>query len=275
MKNILQILIPIFFTFPILVNGQNIYSAIHLNDRENINNERVEKIIETNIFYNQSGKEVNKNIKYLNVNNRCVREDRFKNEELIARLFFEYDSISNLEISRTLERWNKIMGYSKEKAKYIYNKQNHLVKIEDVNGNNVMFRETRIIPNEKGHPTSMKVFNGKGEQFLGEEKAEYIYTQNKYISINYDLQGNEITRDTAIIDFRENYKFEDSKRGYNDKGDLIKSTRSTKEYFEYEYKYDERGNWKSQKAYKVKLNRREKGRRKLVRKYERRIDYKE
>ena len=275
MKNILQILVPIFFTFPVLVNGQNIYSAIHLNDKENINKEKVERIIETNTFYNQSGKEVKKNIKYLNVNNQCVREDRFKSDELIAKLSYEYDSISNLEISRTFERWNKIVVYSKEKSNYIYNKQNQLVRIEDVNGNNVMFRITKIVPNEKGHPISMKVFNGQDKQFSGEEKAEYIYKQNKYMSINYYLKGNEITRDTAIIDFRENHKFEDSKREYNDNGDLVKSTRSPKEYYQYEYKYDERGNWKSQKVYKIKLNKRGKGKGKLVSKYERRIDYKE
>ena len=60
MKIILQILIAIFLSFPILANGQNIYSAIHLNDKEKVNNEIAEKIIETNTFYNQSDKEVKK-----------------------------------------------------------------------------------------------------------------------------------------------------------------------------------------------------------------------
>lgn len=274
MKFILKILIAIFLSFPILANGQNIYSAIHLNDKERVNNEIAEKIIEINTFYNQSGKEVKKNIKYLNANNQCLREDRFKDEELVARLTYSYDSITNLETSRTFERWNKIMGYSKEKANYIYNDQNHLVRIEDVNANNFKFRETKIIPNEKGHPISMKVYNGNGEQFPGEEQAEYLYNQNKYISIQFDLEGNELSRDTAIIDFNENHKFNDPKNEYNDKGDLIKSIRNSTEYFIYEYKCDKTGNWKSQKIHKVTLTKKGKWKKKLNRKFLRKIEYK-
>ncbi len=274
MKIILQILIAIFLSFPILANGQNIYSAIHLNDKEKVNIEIAEKIIETNTFYNQSGKQVKKNIKYLNANNQCLREDRFEDEELIARLTYSYDSITNLVTSRTFERWNKIIGYTKEKANYIYNYQNHLVRIEDVNANNFKFRETKIIPNKKGHPISMKVFNGNEEQFSGEEQAEYIYNQNQYISIKLDLERMELSRDTAILDFNENHKFNDPRWEYNETGDLIKSIRNSTEYFIYEYKYDNFGNWKSQKIYKVKLNKRGKWKKKLDRKFQRKIEYK-
>src|SRR5687768_7695003 len=117
----LCLILPVTF-----INAQNIYSALHLNENREYKTAKPKKIVETNIFYNSSGKQVDKNVKTFDAAGMLLTEERFdENGNLQARLTYSNDTANKLTLTRIMERWTQL-GYSKETAFYTYERNNHL-----------------------------------------------------------------------------------------------------------------------------------------------------
>src|SRR5690606_18715637 len=98
------------------VRSQNIYTALHLNVNQDYHTQKPRKIIETNIFFNSSGKQVEKNVKTFDDAGMLLIEERFdENGFLKAKLTYLNDTVNRIILSRIYEVWSKF-GYMKETA---------------------------------------------------------------------------------------------------------------------------------------------------------------
>lgn len=245
--------------------GQNTFTAIHLNDGEEIRNKKAKTIDETNTFYSFGNKSIKINNKKFNKNNSILVEERFENDKLIARLTFEYDSINNIETSRIFERWHEKLGYSKETAKYFYDKNNFLVSVIEYSSKGIKFRETKIENDSIGNPVYLIVLDAN-EKTYGYEKSTYNYIKNERVETFFDANDKIIQSDTIPIYF--NYKYPTAI--YNELGDCMKTRDSETEY---EYKYDNFGNWLTMKIFDVRINKKGKFKRKIRTVFRRKIIY--
>lgn len=233
--------------------SQNIYSALHhdrpIDLREDSN---VSQIISTNTFYNPNGIEIHKEVSIINENRRLLSELRYDDTgKLEARLTFKYNSTKLKSLSRKFERWNTFSGYTSKITTYEYDDKGFLIKINDRNKNNVLFRQTFLKNNKNGHPIELKLEEINFD-FSGKEIAEYDYFNNIVKTKVIDGSGKVIASNKSQIDFSFN-KYPNSE--YNEMGDLIKSTN-----YEYEYKYDKHSNWTKKTIYKIVNGKREKNR---------------
>ena len=222
-------------------NSQNIYSALQHNRDEAIKGKVPTEIVEENIFYNSSGKEIKKNKKRLNSKKKVLLEERYNEAgKLEERLTYTYDSSGLHSLTRKFERWTNL-GYSSETAFYDYDSNWYLIRVTDKTDKGSVIQETVLRNNEKGNPTKLELFDGNGNIY-GHELATYDYEANKAYTEVQDSRGNSLSRDTLTIKFeiRSN-----TTSKYNDNGDVIESTK----HF-YEYEYDEFGNWTTMKIFK-------------------------
>src|SRR5690606_13576699 len=60
-----------------LAKSQNIFSALQLNAEREYKTKRPKKIVETNTFFNSSGKQVDKNIKIFDEAGMLLTEERY------------------------------------------------------------------------------------------------------------------------------------------------------------------------------------------------------
>jgi hypothetical protein len=121
-----------YFTFfSAIASSQNIYSALQLNENRDYKTARPKKIVETNTFYNSSGKQVDKNVKTFDEAGMLLTEERFdESGNLKAKLTYTNDTANKLKLTRTFERWTQF-GYSKETAFYTYDSNYNLTGITD------------------------------------------------------------------------------------------------------------------------------------------------
>jgi hypothetical protein len=234
--------------------SQNIFSALHLNEGREYKTKKPKKIFETNIFYNQSGKQVDKNILTFDESGMLLVEERFdENGALKTRLTYTNDTVNKLKLLRTMERWAHY-GYSKETAYYMYDSNKFLISIidKDVNGN--IITQSNIVCNEKGHPIELSLFDGNGNSF-GKEVANYLYKENKTFTSVISKDERVLSSDTIKISFKQAHLFNSDKEQFNANGDLIMWTRKnldgSETIFEEEYAYDSFGNCSEQRIYKV------------------------
>jgi hypothetical protein len=244
-------------------NSQNIYSALHLNDGREYRTRRPKKIIETNVFHNSNGKQVDKNIKIFDDAGMLLKEERYNEEgTLTARLTYSNDTVNRLKFSRTFERWNK-RGYSRETAFYYYDSSKFLVQILDGNENGKVYQTTEIICNERGLPIQLTLLDGNGSPF-GKEVATYSYEKNRVYTSVISNDGRVLSNDSLTIRVIKTNSLPDSTGTYNANGDLVlwesANLDGTKTIYEEEYDYDKWGNCIENKIYEVTIK--EKGKRK-------------
>ncbi|HET6995077.1 MAG TPA: hypothetical protein VFI06_08860 [Chitinophagaceae bacterium] len=249
--------------FSTITHAQNIYSALHLNDEREYKTARPKKILETNTFFNSSGKQVDKNIKTFDEAGMLLLEERYdESGTLKARLTYTNDTVNRLTLTRTFERWTQI-GYSKETAFYSYDSNKFLIATtdRDPNGNTLM--QTNLICNDKGHPIQLSLFDGNGNPY-GKEIATYLYEKNKVVTSVISNEGAVLSTDTIKISFKEASLFPSDREVYNSNGDLTSWTRrnldQTETIFEEEFTYDKFGNCTENIIYKVTVK--ENGKRK-------------
>ncbi|MFC6999967.1 hypothetical protein [Rufibacter roseus] len=258
---ILLTILPLYLS--LLSNGQNIYSALQHNRKEEIRNKVATQIIEENTFFNSNGKEINKNIKLLNEYNLVLVEERYGEDgKLKAKLTYEYDSTGLKSLWRKFERWNS-GRYSMETAFYEYDNKGYLIKTTDKNSQGNVIQQTLLLNNEKGHPIELQLLDGKGNSFCF-EYAKYDYDKNKAYTEVKSNSGNTLSSDTLSIEFNKQ-EIQEPGKEYNKQGDLIRTKGSVREYV-----YDEFGNWTLLKMHKL-----EKGKKKNNRVFKRKIKYKE
>jgi hypothetical protein len=225
--------------------AQNIYTALRLNTEKEYKTKMPKKIIETNTFYNSSGKKVDKNIKKLDLAGMIISEERFDEDgKLIARLTYSNDTTKRLKLSRTFERWSAL-GYQKETTFYTYDTNKCLIRSTDVDARGNIFQVSELSCNQNGYPIELLLYY-QGN-YMGSERANYIYAQNKVaVAVFSSNQSNALSMDTLTINFNQSnlYPTEDTK--YNENGDLIAWERKYKDgsiqLIEEEYVYDKYGN---------------------------------
>lgn len=237
------ILLLFFASFINSIYSQSIFSALHIDsDLELRKNILVSEITTEITFFNQNNIERKKEITSLNSKNKIITELRYDSEDnLKERLTRIHDSTGTKSISRKIERWHPIVGYSSETAFYDYDEKGFLIKVIDKNQNNKIIRETTIINNEKGNPIELKLKTDSNVDF-GIEIAEYDYLNNSVITKVFDKNGKIISTNNGKID----YSKKEENDIINEYGDVIKS-----EDYEYEFKYDKKGNWTTQVRYKI------------------------
>jgi hypothetical protein len=239
-----------------LVRSQNIYSALQLNAEREYKTQKPKKIIETNIFFNSSGKQVDKNIKTFDDAGMLLTEERYdENGILKSRLTYTNDTVHRIKMSRVFERWTQF-GYSKETAFYTYDKNFFLVGTSDKDANGNVIRQTNLVCNDKGHPIELLLFDVKGNPF-GKETATYLYDKNKVVTSVVANDGRVLSVDTVKINFTSASKFPGDNEVYNVSGDLTSWARrnlnGSETIFEEEYIYDNFGNCTENKIFKVSV----------------------
>ena len=235
-------------------NSQNIYSALQLNQDREYRTIKPKKIVETNIFYNTSGKQVDKNVKTFDEVGMLLMEERYDdNGPLKARLTYTNDTINRIKLSRTFERWNQF-GSSKETAFYSYDLNHFLIGTTDKDANQNILRQTDIVCNDKGHPIELSLFDGNGNLF-GKEIAAYLYDENKVITSVVSNEGKILSSDTIKISFKSASLFPNDIEVYNTNGDILnwtsKNFKGTETVYENEYVYDRFRNCTEERTYKV------------------------
>lgn len=252
-----------FITFILLLtlispiaNSQNIYSALQLNQDREYKTKKPKKIVETNTFYNTSGKQVDKNVKTFDEAGMLLMEERYDDEgTLKARLTYTNDTVNRLKLTRTFERWNQF-GFSKETAFYNYDTSHFLVSTIDKDANGNIIRQSDLVCNDKGHPIELSLFDGNGNSF-GKEVATYFYDINKVATSVVSNDGRTLSSDTTKINFKTASLFPSNGETYNANGDLInwtsKNFKGTATFYEEEYTYDSFGNCIENRIYKVTI----------------------
>jgi hypothetical protein len=267
------IVVLFFAAFATYSQAQNIYTAVHHQRKESLRAGKAKRIEEVNTYYGDNGSSTSKNIKILNKHNLMIQQESFENSKLVQRYKAAIDSLTGQKVWRTLERWHPVLGYNIEKAVYHYDSKGFHTGVTHYNASGQKVNETIIQVNEKGHPIELAVYDTEGNLLGGIERAQYLYEKNRYVSTVLSADGRELSKDTAVIDFEEDYRFQQPGKEFNPQGDLIKSHDTPEGYNWYEYKYDTHGNWLEEKKYEVKRNKNGKEKRKLVYVRTRKIEY--
>jgi hypothetical protein len=219
--------------------AQNIYSAIHLNDKYEINYQKpIKKIKLKSTFYNSKDTERQSETITLNNFYRVVSSERFnENDELIFKYENEFRNDS-LIVKTTTTRKIPLLGYEYTYSEFEYDSKNFLTKKTKFNNQNKVLETVTYENNDNGNPILLKINNGE----FGYEKAIYDYVNNSYTSLVYNSKDELISTDQNIW-LNYNKKFKEQK--INEFGDTIEDN-----YFLFKYKYDKFGNWTKQIRYK-------------------------
>lgn len=234
--------------------SQNIYSALQLNENRDYKTVRPKKIVETNTFYNSTGKQVDKNVKTFDDAGMLLIEERYDERgNRKTKLTYTNDTANKLKLIRIFERWSQL-GYSKETAIYTYDSNHNLTGLTDKDANGNIIRQTNLLINEKGHPIELALFDGNGN-LIGKETASYLYDKNRVITSVVANDGRVLSTDTIKISFLTAFMFPSDREAYNSNGDITKSTRRNLNgmvtEFEQEYSYDSYGNCTENRIYKL------------------------
>lgn len=153
---------PFINTSSQLAKSQNIYSALQLNQDREYKTKKPKKILETNTFYNTSGKQVDRNVKTFDDTGILLMEERYDDNGILrARLTYTNDTINRVKLTRTFERWSQF-GFSKETAFYNYNTNHFLISTTDKDAIGNTLRHSDIVCNDKGHPIQLSLSDGNG-----------------------------------------------------------------------------------------------------------------
>lgn len=259
-----------------LTNGQNIFSALHLNENNEYKTTQPKKILETKTFYTSNGKQVDRYVKIFDEAGMLLREELYdESRDLKARLIYSNDTLNKVILSRTIERWTQL-GYSKETAFYTYDSNHYLTGITEKDANGNIIRQTHLLVNQRGNPNELALFDGNGKLF-GKELATYLYNKNKVITSVVSNDGRTLSVDTIKINFRKAFMFPEKSEKYNSNGDLTnwkrRNLNGTYTEFEEEYSYDDFGNCTEIRIYKVTTKRNGKRIKEIDRVFEKQYTY--
>jgi hypothetical protein len=259
-----------------VANSQNIFSALQLNEYREYKGVKPKKIVETNIFHNRSGKQVDRNIKTFDEAGMLLSEERFdENGNLKTRATYTNDTVNKLKLIRTAESWTQAR-YSYQTTIYTYDSNNHLTAITDKDANGNILQQTRLIPNEKGHPIELVVLDKNGNPY-GKEIAVYLYERNSVVTSVVSNDGRTLSTDTVKISFRNGFMFPAAGETYNSHGDLTnwkgRNLDGSTTEFEEEYSYDGNGNCTEERIYKISIKGSGKRQREIDRVFKKRYTY--
>jgi hypothetical protein len=227
--------------------SQSVQTALNINKPEDFRpGVLVSEVTSNMTFYNSNGTiEKKKEVTVLNAQHRVTSEQRYNEEgTLTQRLTWRYDSTGTKSLGRKLERWHKLMGYSCETSFHEYDANGFLVQTVEKDKDQQVFRITSMKNDDHGNTVELTTTDGQGNLY-GQEQVTYDYNNNLMTIKYFNGKGEMISENSGKIDYVDK---NDNSIEKNEFGDTVKSAD-----FEYEYKYDKKGNWTFMTIYKIKL----------------------
>ncbi len=234
----------IFFIFLYIlsfnVKAQNIYSAIHYNDKFDVRSSKgIKKIEEITIFYNSNSSEKKRDIYHLNQYFYIIKQEGFDSENnLKYRSTIKYKNDS-IKLSINSEKNIPIYGNERSLVLYEYDIKNYLVKITKKDNYNKIFEIITLENDSIGNPIMLVINNGE----YGYEKAIYDYKSNTYSTAVFNTNNELIVSNK---DIKLDFNIPNKRYTYNEQNDLVKDNK-----YIFEYKYDKYGNWTKKVRYKL------------------------
>lgn len=255
--------------------GQNISSALHLNEEREYKTKRPKQMVETKTSYGSDGPMTAKSVTVFDNAGMILTEEYFdENGTRTARLTRKNDTVNRRCLESKFERWGKT-GYGEEITVYNYDASHFLIRITDQDGHGSVSRVSKIVNDDKGHPVEATLYDAVGQ--YGKETATYFYDRNTVVTAALDNDGNVIATDTASISFRDAHLYPKEGYLYNEHGDATKwvSRQFDGEMavFEAEYIYDASGNCIDVVTYKMEPMRGGKPRKRKYGRLERQYTY--
>ncbi|WP_223550991.1 hypothetical protein [Aestuariivivens sp. NBU2969] len=221
-------------------------SNLHMYDKY----EGIEEIIEKTTFYNSDGSETEIEHKKFNSSMGLMSLQRFNEEnKLIWLNLYKYDSLGRI-VRIDNKKWINTLGYQTSYTIYEYDNQNNFIQIQ-YNAGNQPLEYWKYDFDDKQNLIQLANYDQNGNLY-GYETAEYDVENNKMKVNVYDNRHNLKSSNVRPIKHEGEYKQKSTKK-YNEHGDIIYWERNLNKddnvCYTLEYRYDENGNWVSQKRY--------------------------
>lgn len=257
----------------LLGQAQNIPYALYLNDQESFRGTQrvlaVEEIY-TPLKDKTGGK--TRTLSRYDAAQRLISRSVYQGEQLRAKDTITYYGPEGVKKATVFESWGADKVYDRRIENYFYDTRGFLVRIREFDKGGYLRSETRIKNAGLGLPIMLGRYDDNDNVLGGDQEAEYLPEQNRFILKKMNKMGKENARDTLVLDLKQRAASPLKGETYNDKGDLIKLEQSPNLFLCYEYRYDEHGNWIEKKCFQVEE---EKSREKrvLLEKWERKHQY--
>jgi len=255
-----------------VVKGQNIYSALQLNEETAYKGKRPKQIAETRTFFGQEGQKIEKSVKVFDAAGMLLTEERFdENGKRTARLTLKNDTVNRRCLERSFERWGST-GNAKETTIYSYDASHFLIRVTDQDANGATMLISKITNDEKGHPVALSLEDGQGTP-IGRETATYFYDRNSVVTAVLDGDDHKVSTDTMKISIKDARLHPAEGSAYNEQGDATKWARGANDLYEAEYVYDASGNCIDEVIYKIEVKGAAKPKKKKEKRVERQYTY--
>lgn len=245
----------------LLGEAQNIPYALHLNDQESFRG--VSRVLAVEEIYTPLKDKTGGKIRTLSrydAAQRLISRSVYVGEQLRTKDTITYFGPEGAKKATVFESWGPDSTYDRRIENYIYDTRGFLVRIREFNKGGYLRSETRIKNTGRSFPMMLGKYDDNDNVLGGDEEAEYLPEQNRYILKKMTMMGKETARDTLVLDLKQRAISPLKGESYNDKGDLIQLEQAPNQFLRYEYRYDEHGNWIEKKGYQVEIDKgKEKG----------------
>lgn len=257
MKFIILLLFTLSFHFS--SRAQTIKSLLYLHENMIYFKGKPKHIKETYTSYYQSGEtSVQKTITSFDQHALPSSKTFLRDDGSISSIVnYRFDTVKRVLLESNIVEKNPKSPTNKIKTVYFYENEKGLVKLHELNKYGAVLSELLIKNNSQGLPIELKLYEPK-EYFFGSEKAEYLLDKNKVIVSVFNNDGTLVNKDTANINFRDAQKYPEPNFKYDVNGNIISAQSTLRNgvinYKEFEYQYDENGNWIKQKVFNLKYD---------------------
>lgn len=257
----------------LLSRAQNIPYALHLNDQESFRGAlRVLEVEETYTPLKGTTGEKSRTLSRYDAAQRIMSRSVYQGEQLRSKDTITYYGSEGVKKATVFESWGADGTYDRRIENYLYDTRGFLVRIREFNKGGYLRSETRIKNAGRGFPIMLGKYDDNDNVLGGDEEAEYLPEQNRYILKKMNMMGKETARDTLVLDLKQRAISPLNGETYNDKGDLLKVEQNPKLFLNFEYRYDEHGNWVEKKCFRLEEEK-NKEKRVLLEKWERKYQY--
>lgn len=248
-------LLSLFFLYHL--QGQSIYTTLHLNEERDVHNGVPRKIIRHSFTYQHGRKEKKKEVTEYDEAGLPAASWFYNEKGKVAAIYrFRYDRTRRLLLETRIPLQEVQYPTAKVRTEYIYDRSASPVMICYYDSTGAVLAEVMLRNNQLGLPEELRLYEPVG-YMMGIEKAVYLPDENKAVVTVVNKDGRTISKDTMKISFRDAHRFSDPCLRYNEKGDIVYAASTWPDGSRHEkqfvYRYDAMGNWTEQKVYDILL----------------------
>ncbi len=239
-------LITIFLLTWNLVSSQSIlYSSIHINEPAEIRNKIAELIKETEIRNNMDNTiDTIYYLTELDSTNRCDKSIFLRGEK---KTIYKYKRTNNKIVKENIEYFDETDSMiNKQKIDFTYDLNDRLIKKVTTSSYGSIIGQTKFEIGDNGFPIRC-ISDGRIEE------AEYDIEKNRVNITIKDSKGRKSYDSDFVLYPKIDFKYPNSKRFYNEKGDIVFEKEDDKKMNYYKYLYDDYGNWVNKEMYSIEL----------------------